>query len=50
MVKKTIFWSIGLFIILGTVNYLRVNNNWLEETLTWVIPATVGYFCGQMSD
>ena len=45
-IVNTIGWTVILFVLLATYRYFTGVDNWLEETLNWVIPSTVGYFLG----
>ena len=39
-------WTVIVFAILASYRYYIGVDNWVEETLNWVIPAAVGYFLG----
>ena len=42
----TLSWATILFILLAAVKYFEGVDDWLMETLNWVIPSAVGYFLG----
>lgn len=45
-IVNTIGWTVIVFAILASYRYYIGVDNWVEETLNWVIPAAVGYFLG----
>ena len=46
-VVKTIVWTVIVFLILAAYKGIVAgSDNWLEETLYWVIPSAIGYFFG----
>ena len=47
-ILTTICWAAIFFVILALANYLKGAEDWLIETLAWVIPGFVGYFIGYL--
>lgn len=45
-IVNTIGWTVIVFALLASYRYYIGVDNWVEETLNWVIPAAVGYFLG----
>ena len=41
-IVNTIGWTVIVFAILASYRYYIGVDNWVEETLNWVIPAAVG--------
>lgn len=37
---------VALFLVLAFPRYLSGSDNWLVDTLNWVIPVGLGYFLG----
>lgn len=39
-------WTAILFVLMALIKYFTGVDNWLVDTLDWVIPSGVGYFLG----
>ena len=42
----TVVFTVTLFVIFAAQRYFTGDEDWLIETLEWVIPSAVGYFLG----
>ncbi len=45
-ILSTICWTVILFLFLAVTRFCVDSENWLKETIDWVIPAAIGYFIG----
>ena len=45
-ILNTVGWTAVALVVVAAFKYFLGVNNWIEETLNWVIPAGSGFFFG----
>lgn len=45
-ISNTLGWTFILFILMAAIKYFQGGEDWLVQTIMWVVPSGMGYFLG----